>query len=140
MELLILSKLKWDLTAITAYDYIDHLLTLLNSPNNTSASTSNQSHESSSNLLGSERMNSLRQQTEKLITLCATDPNFLTQPPSRVASASLASAVQQDHVSQPITSLSLQSVFQKLQKYTQIELVITALRFIPELINCLIVL
>ena len=26
MELLILSKLQWDLTAITAYDYLDHLL------------------------------------------------------------------------------------------------------------------
>ena len=26
MELLILSKLQWDLTAITAYDYMDHLL------------------------------------------------------------------------------------------------------------------
>ena len=29
MELLILSKLKWDLTAITAYDYLDHLLEAL---------------------------------------------------------------------------------------------------------------
>ena len=31
MELLILSKLHWDLTAITAYDYVDHLLETLKS-------------------------------------------------------------------------------------------------------------
>ena len=30
MELLILSKLQWDLTAITAYDYIDHILESIN--------------------------------------------------------------------------------------------------------------
>ena len=29
MELLILSKLKWDLSAVTPYDFLEHLLRLL---------------------------------------------------------------------------------------------------------------
>ena len=29
MELLILSKLKWDLSAVTPYDFLEHLLKLL---------------------------------------------------------------------------------------------------------------
>jgi hypothetical protein len=33
MELLILSKLKWDLTAVTSYDYLDYLLDVLLNPN-----------------------------------------------------------------------------------------------------------
>ena len=33
MELLILSKLKWDLTAVTSYDYLDYLLDALLNPN-----------------------------------------------------------------------------------------------------------
>jgi hypothetical protein len=32
MELLVLSKLKWDLTAVTAYDYLDYLMDLLVDP------------------------------------------------------------------------------------------------------------
>merc|ERR1712165_631948 len=37
MELLILSKLKWDLTAITSYDYLDHMMNTLQEPNNDDA-------------------------------------------------------------------------------------------------------
>ena len=29
MELLILSKLKWDLSAVTPYDFLEHLIRLL---------------------------------------------------------------------------------------------------------------
>ena len=33
MELLILSKLKWDITAVTSYDYLEYLLDFLLEPN-----------------------------------------------------------------------------------------------------------
>ncbi len=108
MELLILSKLKWDLTAITAYDYLDHLLDAVTKRTEADDCTSRQ-------------LKSLRRQTERLVTLCATDPHFLSLPPSMVASASLASAVQLDFESQPTANLN--HIFEKLRTVARIEMV-----------------
>jgi hypothetical protein len=80
MELLILSKLKWDLTAITPYDYLDYMI------NSLSTTTSSLDSLESS----------VRRNTEKLVTLCATDETFLSMSPSLVASASLVAAIEQD--------------------------------------------
>ena len=113
MELLILSKLKWDLTAITAFNYLDHLLAIFQRSELGSNNTT----------IDPDHLYSLRRQTERLITLCATESSFLGQPPSRVASASLASAVQQDFESHPPTSVNINDVLEKLQSCTRIEMV-----------------
>lgn len=59
MELLILSKLKWDLSAITPYDFLEHLLRLL---------------VEDGAILQSDFMHSdLLKATEEVIILCATE-------------------------------------------------------------------
>lgn len=88
MELLILSKLKWDLTAITSYDYLDFMI-------NTVSTTS------STSTLISEG-NQVRKNTEKLVTLCATDETFMSMPPSLVAASALVTAIEQDDSNQHI--------------------------------------
>ena len=66
-------------------------------------------------------------QSERLITLCATGPTFTTLPASMVASASLASAVQQDYESgQPPTSgpsVRINEIFNKIREFTRVEMV-----------------
>ena len=105
MELLILSKLKWDLTAITAYDYLDHLLDALKkSISNGEDETEDISHNTRNVKYESQRSSlnqllnssSLRINAEKIILLCATDYRFANLPPSVVASAALMSAIQQE--------------------------------------------
>ena len=56
MELLILSKLKWDLSAVTPYDFLEHLLRLL---------------IQEGAILEEESL--LRRHTENFIILCATE-------------------------------------------------------------------
>ena len=59
MELLILSKLKWDLSAITPYDFLEHLLKLL---------------IEDGALVQSDPMQAdLLKATEQVIILCATE-------------------------------------------------------------------
>ena len=103
MELLILSKLKWDVTAITAYDYLDHLLNALkksiyNAEESETVSYDNKTakNESFSSLIQLLNSHSLRITAEKIILLCATDYRFANLPPSVVASAALMSAIQQE--------------------------------------------
>ena len=104
MELLILSKLKWDVTAITAYDYLDHLLNALKkstystakSDNNTKTSNSYNTNEHESSFYELLSSDSLKRSAEKLILLCATDYRFANLPPSIVAFAALMSAIQQE--------------------------------------------
>ena len=103
MELLILSKLKWDVTAITAYDYLDHLLialkkSLYNSEESEIAHYGNKTvkNETQSTLFQLLNSQSLRITAEKIILLCATDYRFANLPPSVVASAALMSAIQQE--------------------------------------------
>jgi len=75
MELLILSKLKWDLSAVTPYDFLEHLLKLLIED-------------------GSILPNDLMNKTEKFIIQCATEFRFSMYPPSMLSSAALAAAAQ----------------------------------------------
>ena len=103
MELLILSKLKWDVTAITAYDYLDHLLNALkksiyNSEGSETIAYDNKTvkNEPTSSLIQLLNSSSLRITAEKIILLCATDYRFANLPPSVVASAALMSAIQQE--------------------------------------------
>jgi len=80
MELLILSKLKWDLSAVTPYDFLEHLLKLL----------IEDGAILQSDLLQSE----LLKNTGEVISLCATEFRFSMYPPSMLSSAALAAAIQ----------------------------------------------
>ena len=64
MELLILSKLKWDLTAVTAYDYLDHLLDALHRN-----SGGGEEGDSDSRLLESSHLESLRKQVIRMFLI-----------------------------------------------------------------------
>lgn len=75
MELLILSKLKWDLSAVTPYDFLEYLLRLL--------------AEEGAGIVDSAV---LRRHTENFIILCATEYRFSGYPASMLSSAALAAA------------------------------------------------
>ena len=77
---------------------------------------------SSQLLLDSQSLSSLRHQSERLITLCATDDTFMTLPPSMVASASIASAVQQDYESGHM-GLDVKEIVHKIQEVAKLEMV-----------------
>ena len=115
MELLILSKLKWDLTAVTAYDYLDHLMNTVSSmhfshlseegdlhPHPHHQSTSQQGQQQQSEGSGAsgggawdrETTHTIRNLTERIVLLCATDSEFATISPSLIASAAFVAAVQ----------------------------------------------
>jgi len=83
MELLILSKLKWDLTAITSYDYLDYMINSLDLQDQNVS-------------VMAEVETKVRRNTEKLVTLCATDETFMSMPPSLVAASALVTALEQD--------------------------------------------
>uniref|UniRef100_T1JB92 Uncharacterized protein n=1 Tax=Strigamia maritima TaxID=126957 RepID=T1JB92_STRMM len=72
-ELLVLNKLKWDLSAITAYDFLDHIL--LRMP-----------HIKENEMI--------RSHAQTFITLCATEFKFSMSPPSMIAAASIGAAVR----------------------------------------------
>ncbi len=125
MELLILSKLKWDLMAITAYDFLDHILERLQRSSCSATPEQQQQTKSCSTLqLEPSHLDSLRRHTERLVSLCATDAAFVEMPPSVVASAAVASALQQDFESQPPAGTAgLADIFERLRRLTRIEMV-----------------
>ncbi|XP_076043411.1 G1/S-specific cyclin-D1-like [Oratosquilla oratoria] len=75
MELLVLSLLKWDVSAITPHAFLDQILDRLQ--------------------LGMSEMNlqTVRENATYFIRVCTTDPRFTATPPSMVAAAAVASAV-----------------------------------------------
>ena len=77
---------------------------------------------SSQLFLDSNSLSSLRHHSERLITLCATDDSFMSLPPSMVASASIASAVQQDYESGHM-GLDVKEIVHKIQEVAKIEMV-----------------
>lgn len=74
-ELLVLSKLKWDMSAVTPHDFFDHILRRL--PVDTTAWD----------------VGMIRRHTQTFIALCARDYQFSLHPPSMIAAASLAAAL-----------------------------------------------
>merc|ERR1719206_689063 len=85
MELLILSKLKWDLTAVTAYDYLDHLMNTV---------TSEDVEPAAATTWDRATTQTIRSLAERIVLLCATDAYFATVSPSLIASAAFVAAVQ----------------------------------------------
>ncbi|CAL8404897.1 unnamed protein product [Boreogadus saida] len=86
MELLVLSKLKWDLASVTPHDFMEHFLSKLNV------------HPSTRHIL--------RKHAQTFVALCATDVNFIASPSSMVAAGSVAAAVQGLYLKSPDSSLS----------------------------------
>ena len=81
MELLILSKLKWDLSAITPYDFLEYLLKLLTdggfcdraSMTADDRTTSGYLEDTQTDHLASLDTSLLKKNTENFIVLCATE-------------------------------------------------------------------
>ncbi|KAG7279946.1 hypothetical protein CRUP_009921 [Coryphaenoides rupestris] len=86
MEVLVLSKLKWDLASVTPHDFIEHFLSKLNIHHNTKQI--------------------LRKHAQTFVALCATDVNFIASPSSMVAAGSVVAAMQGLHVKSQDSSLS----------------------------------
>ena len=66
MELLILSKLKWDLSAVTPYDFLEHLLRQLQED----GGFLHQDDSNSNRLLREEQF---KKNTERIILNCAQE-------------------------------------------------------------------
>ncbi|XP_020567270.1 G1/S-specific cyclin-D1 [Oryzias latipes] len=90
MELLVLSKLKWDLASVTPHDFIEHFLSKLTI------------HASTKQIL--------RKHAQTFVALCATDVNFIASPPSMVAAGSVVAAVQGLYLKSQDASLSSQNL------------------------------
>ncbi|XP_066943916.1 G1/S-specific cyclin-D2-like [Macrobrachium rosenbergii] len=75
-ELLVLSRLKWDLAAITPHAFLDQIIARLQLS------------------FPESQMRLVREHATFFITVCATDARFTSNPPSMVAAAAVASAVQ----------------------------------------------
>ncbi|XP_032827377.1 G1/S-specific cyclin-D2-like [Petromyzon marinus] len=98
MELLVLTRLKWDISAVTPHDFVEHVLHRLPLPR--------------------ESVDLVRKHTQTFIALCATDFKFVTYTASMVACGSVAAAVRglRLHVRHP--ALSPQSLTLRLAKIT----------------------
>ncbi|XP_063800221.1 G1/S-specific cyclin-D1 [Pseudophryne corroboree] len=78
MELVILNKLKWDLASVTPHDFIEHFLNKIE--------------------LTEDTKQIIRKHAQTFVALCATDVNFISNPPSMVAAGSVAAAIQGLHL------------------------------------------
>jgi len=115
MELLILSKLKWDLTAITSYDYLDYMI------NNTiSKSIKGNCSQMLLERESSKVETKVRRNTEKLVTLCATDETFMSMPPSLVAASALVTAIEQD--ASVTNNFNLNQIVTNIRNLTNLEI------------------
>ncbi|KAG7255397.1 hypothetical protein CRUP_018592 [Coryphaenoides rupestris] len=74
MELLVLTKLKWDLASVTPLDFIDIFMSRLP--------------------VRTENRPVLRKHAQTFVALCATDVKFIASPPSMVAAGSLVASVK----------------------------------------------
>ncbi|KAF8770180.1 G1/S-specific cyclin-D2 like protein [Argiope bruennichi] len=72
-ELLVLNTLKWDLAAITPFDFVGHILKRLG-------------------IMKGEQL--IRRHAHTFIGLCTTEVKFSMYPPSMIAAASVGAAIQ----------------------------------------------
>uniref|UniRef100_UPI00398F2F13 G1/S-specific cyclin-D3 n=1 Tax=Pristiophorus japonicus TaxID=55135 RepID=UPI00398F2F13 len=99
-EIVVLGKLKWDLSAITPNDFIEHILGKLAFP--------------------VDKLELIKKHTQTFIAMCATDFNFAMYPPSMIATGSIAAAIRGLGIS--CRSLSDESLTELLAKITCTEL------------------
>ncbi|NWW89189.1 CCND3 protein, partial [Rhynochetos jubatus] len=72
-EVLVLEKLKWDLVAVIANDFLAHILHHLPLPK--------------------DKMELVKKHAQTFIALCATDYTFAMYPPSMIATGSIGAAI-----------------------------------------------
>lgn len=72
MELFVLSKLKWDLSAVTPHDFLEQILSRI--------------------CPDQERCNVIKKHSQTFIALCSTDCKFINYPPSMIAAGSVGAA------------------------------------------------
>ncbi|CAD5115309.1 DgyrCDS4297 [Dimorphilus gyrociliatus] len=94
MEMVVLFRLKWDLSAITPNDFLDQILDRLKPGD----------------------LKRIKRYAQTYIALCSTEFKFASMPPSLVSSASLATALRAIE-----TEWSAEAVFARLQSITGIE-------------------
>jgi len=125
-ELLILSRLRWELTATTPLDYLDHIIPRLALPH-----TINQVH--------------LRNKTENIIAVAAINYYFCYKSPSLVAAAAIFTALRSCIADKPKSMACLLSdeaarrqnlVYEKLLRDTKTCLQILTLAGGEELDGC----
>ncbi|KFM72553.1 G1/S-specific cyclin-D2, partial [Stegodyphus mimosarum] len=99
-ELLVLNTLKWDLSAITPFDFLGHILRRLPI---------------------FRGMDLVKRHAHTFIGLCTTDVKFSMYPPSTIAAASIGAAIQGLRARLDIQWSSPSELLSKLQAITGIE-------------------
>ncbi|XP_051976663.1 G1/S-specific cyclin-D2-like [Xyrauchen texanus] len=100
-ELVVLSKLKWNMAAITPLDFIEHILHKLPFPE--------------------DRLTLIRKHAQTFIALCLTDQRFTMLPPSMIATGSVGAAVYGLQPDQSEQSLWKDNLMELLAKITHTE-------------------
>ncbi|XP_060569625.1 G1/S-specific cyclin-D2-like [Ruditapes philippinarum] len=98
MESLLLSKLKWDLSAVTPQDFLEQILSRL--------------------ALEKEQTEVIKKHAQTFVALCATDCKFMMYPPSMIAAGSVGAAV---HGLSNVPHLDVK-LLQRLHQITGIEM------------------
>ncbi len=94
-ELIVLRKLKWDLSAITPHDFLEQILHRLP--------------------ISNECSQKLRRHAQTFIALCATEYSFAMQPPSMIAASSVGA------VAHGSSHIPIPKLIDQLQRITKIE-------------------
>lgn len=110
MESLLLSKLKWDLSAVTPHDFLEQILCRLS--------------------FDKERKDVIKKHAQTFVALCATDCKFMIYPPSMIAAGSIGAAAH--GLNNTLTHVDLK-LLEKLHHITGIEM--DCLRSCQELIE-----
>ncbi|XP_014667160.1 PREDICTED: G1/S-specific cyclin-D2-like [Priapulus caudatus] len=101
-EVYVLSRLKWDLSAVTAHDFLEHLMSRLQ--------------------LTSDRADMVRRHAQTFIALCATDFSFAMYPPSMICAASIGAAAHGLLTSSSGTSAAeMNALLHRLSKLSNME-------------------
>lgn len=102
-ELLVLSRLKWDMCAITPHDFVDLLMTRLDV---------------------NDPWGPVRRTAHGYIALCALEYKFTMCPPSMIACACVAAAIRSELDPTMSTSdMAINDILGRLQSITHIETV-----------------
>lgn len=100
-ELVVLGKLKWDMAAVIPNDFIEHIVRRLPLPR--------------------DKLAVVRKHTETFIALCATDFSLAMNPPSMIATGSVAAAVCGLQLDQADKALGRDNLTDLLAKITNTE-------------------
>lgn len=100
MESVVLSKLKWDLSAVTPHDFLEQVLSRLE-------------------CIDREQTEVIKKHAQTFVALCATDCKFMMYPPSMIAAGSVGAATHGLNNTCPYFHIKL---LQKLHQITGIDM------------------